>query len=258
MLFVKAYKITKKTQHICLMKTISILIFLLSMFFTSIHSKAQVSDSLNLDNMTPIDSVLKNLPEVFARDNNLKLIAHFLPANWKVIHNEDSLIFQFPQPIYEMPDDLISDAQKRQKSRFSEIKDPIPEECYIVFLMDSLWAGSKVDEVKAKNSFLNSQIEKLGDRFKITHLTDTINSEGFDIETYPLTENERKSVVRYFEEKEKLEKDIIRTPDFHTTYYSFYLDSFTPSREKFHRYTPPYAFEQLELILELFQKHAGK
>jgi hypothetical protein len=205
-----------------------------------------------------IDSILKNLPEIFSTDNNLKLIARFLPETWKVRHADDSLIFYHPQPIFEMTDDLIEDPLKRSKSRFTDLKDPVSEQAVLVFVIEPLWSGSRMDDANSKNSFTHKQIEQLFSKYKITHLKEEILSPDFNIEAEHLSEMEVKSIKRYLEEKEMLMSDYIHTPDYHTSNYSLFLSHFYPQKHRFNRYTPPHIIEEIDLIISVFQQYAGK
>ncbi len=238
------------------MKTISrlLLISLLSLAVFSSH--AQVDDIPDVP--VEIDSILAKLPPVFSEDNTLKLIARFLPEQWKVEHRNDSLMFIYPESVYEMTEDLITDSIKRNKSRMSEVPPMKAETSMLIFHMEPVWSGDKVNEVNSSNSFIMSQIEKLPERFKIIHLIDTIHSDSFNLDSADISENDKKSIIRYFEEKEKLENDLIVLPDFHSALYSYFLIAFYPEPEKTYRYTPPHAMKELHGILELFNKHAGK
>jgi hypothetical protein len=231
-------------------------IFSLAPFFLSSQendSTLMLKDTIKTQEIFP-----DTLPEIFLTDNILLLISKFLPNNWNIINITDTLIFNFSQPIFKIPEDLLYDSTKRSKTRFTSIAEPEYSEAKIVFKVDSLWSGSKMYDAKSKNSYTIAQIEKLQFKYKISHLMEYINSSNFDINSSVISTNERKSIKRYFEDKIKLENELIITPNFHTTNYSLFLISITPDLDKIHMYSPPFALQELKYIFELFVNYAGK
>ncbi len=99
-----------------------------------------------------------------------------------------------------------------------------PDSAYIIILLEPLWSGQKVDDAKLKNSHNSGTYRKnYWKNIKLLTWKTEYNTEDFDINAEDITDDERKSINRYFEDKAKLEKDLIRTPDYHTTLFSLFV-----------------------------------
>jgi hypothetical protein len=242
------------------MKTKTIFTITLWMLFIASYSFAQETDTLtvNNDSIEEVEYPVYTLPEIFTTDNNLKLISQFIPENWIITHYGDTLQFRHVSPIYKLSDSLSVDTAKKGRGKFKELPPLKPDSTYIIILLEPLWSGQKVDDAKLKNSHTNAQIAKLLKKYKISHLEEFLISDNFDINSDTLTENERKSIIRYLEDKAKLEQELIRTPHYHTTSFSLFILTIFPSAEDIMNYTPPGIVMETTNIIELFEKYAGK
>jgi hypothetical protein len=247
-------KTTEKMKNLLKTKLFALLTFM------ALFAHTQELDSAY--NIKPIanTSIDKNqsFPEIFSTDNILKLIATFIPQNWSAKINNDTLIFFCSSPLYKIDSTLFSNVRIVGKSIIKDTTLIPIDTAKIFFRLESPWAGSRVDDAKSKNSIILSQIDKLSERFKITHLMDYIYSSDFDIQSETISENERKSIVRYFEERKKHESKLIITPDFHTTNYSLFLLGAFPDITDPELYRPTWIISNISEIIHLFSLYAGK
>lgn len=242
------------------MKTTTAIIITAMVFFCGFSLSAQETDSLAVtaDSIEEPEYPVYELPEIFTTDNNLKLIGQFIPSNWIVTHFGDTLKFRNVSPIYKISDTIAVDTMKKGRGKFKELPPLQPDSAYIIILLEPLWSGKKVDDAKLKNSHTLALIEKLLKKYKITHLKDRINTEDFDINAEDITDDERKSINRYFEDKAKLEKDLVPTPDYHTTLFSLFILHVFPAPDQAILYSPPGIVADAQMIIKLFEKYAGK
>lgn len=241
------------------MKSIHIFLFsAMLLFLLNLNTYSQINDTIITASETIPEQKTYELPEIFQTDNNLKLIGQFIPQNWVVFVINDTMRFLNLSPVYKLSQQEIEDTTKKGRTKFKNIIDSEPDTIAIEFLLQPLWSGVKVDDAKFKNSHTQGLIDKLPARFKISHIIDSVLSADFDINSGKYTENEKKSILRYFEEKEKLEREIIVTPDFHTTSYSLFLNRVYPDEKDRIYYTPPGMISEMDMIIGLFEKFAGK
>lgn len=230
--------------------------FSLAPFFLS--SQENDSTLMNKDTIQIQENFSDTLPEIFKTDNILNLISRYIPLNWNVSIISDTLIFLNTSPVYKMSDAQMKDTTRKGRSKVKDIHQQKAEYVKIRFILQPPWTGSQVEDAKLKNSHTQAQLDKLLKKYKITHLAELINSEDFDIETASLTSNEKKSVQRYYEEKEKLEKELLITPNYHTTNFSLFLLDYYPEDKDRHLFTPPGIIQDIDLLIGLFEKYAGK
>lgn len=205
------------------------------------------------------EETVYKLPEIFTTDNNLKLIGQFIPENWKVFQYNDTLKFINCSPVYRITEEVQKDTLKKGRTTFKSLTDSKPDTVYIEFLIQPLWSGQKVDDAKFKNSHNQALINKLPSRFKISHLTDSLHHDSLLMNQMDsFSEKEQKSIQRYLEEKGKIQKDLILTPDFHTSKYSLFIHKIYPAETENQLFTPPGMILEIDLIIDLFEKYAGK
>jgi len=244
------------------MKTKTTITFAAFMFFCSLFLKAQETktDTLTVFNDT-IDAPeypVYELPEIFTTDNNLRLIGQYIPTNWVVTHSTDTLKFRHISPIYRISDSLAADTVKKGRAKLKGLTTIKHDTAYILILLEPLWSGQKVDDALLKNSHFNAQIDKLLKKYKIAHLKEFIDSDDFNIDSETLSVNEKKSIIRYLADKAALEKELILVPNYHTTMFSLFIVKVFPTPEEAMHFTPPGVVMETALIIELFEKYAGK
>jgi len=242
------------------MKALSSLFFILLMFSTIYEANSQEKDSLKNQPLVIGDEKQQNiqLPDILVDDNNLRLISGFMPQNWIVEVLGDTVYFISQSPVYKIEESPDTPIVKGKFIMMDTTRQRILDTAMVIFRIEPAWAGVKVDDAKARNSLIKDQIERLETRYKISHLTDIINTPGFNPDEHELSEFEYKSVVRYLEEKQKLEEQLTTTPDFHTTKYSWFIMLIRPDDKETDHYFPAFVIHDRNNIIDLFEKYAGK
>jgi hypothetical protein len=241
------------------MKLISSFFFILLVFSFFHPAISQEHDSIRNQSVV-IDTMPLpgQLPDILSNDNNMKLISGFMPLNWIVEVLSDTVFFICRSSVYKLEELTDTSIVKGKLMMKDTIRKRTLDTAMVIFRIEPAWAGSKVDDAKARNSLINDQIERLPARFKISHLREIINTPGFNPDEHELTEFEYKSAVRFLEEKQKLEQQFIQTPDFHTTEFSWFLIHMRPDYMNYDDYFPSYVLHERDNIIELFEKYAGK
>ncbi len=242
------------------MKTSAPFFIIFFFIISGLKISAQEIDSIPLknDSAAITMNLQDSLPEIFNSDNILKLISHFIPMNWNINLISDTLVFMNISPVYKLSESQRQDTIHKGRGKIKELLPQKAEYVSIKFLLQPPWTASQLEDAKLKNSHTFALIDKLLKKYKITHLSEIINSDTFNVETANLTTNEKKSVLRYFEEKEKLEKELITTPNYHTSDFSMFLLDIYPEKKDQNLYTPPGIIMDIYVIIGLFEKYAGK
>lgn len=227
---------------------------------TSLDSIVPVQDSIKNDSIVSDEVIYKDytLPDIFETDNTLKLVGKFIPLSWSAEFKNDTLTFFSISSIYKISDTIRTDTIQTGRKKFKDLPPLKADTARIKFRLEPLWSIYKVDDAFSKNTMVQAQIDKLPKKFKITHLIDFIQSDTFDIESPTLTSNEKKNIERYFEEKTKLESQLILMPAYHTTYYTLFLIDVFPEIKDIELYTPPGILQNMNDIFDAFNKYAGK
>jgi hypothetical protein len=236
---------------------------LISFFLVTIvfqFSFSQIQDTIgHTDQILANDSItVPTLPDIFSTDKNLIIISQYLPSQWYVTLSEDTLRFISSSAMYRFTEAELLDTAKKGRSKLKDMPPKQPEFAIITFRLEPVWPGEKVEDAQLQNSHTQALINHLLKKYKISHLADYINDENFDIQSPTLKENERKSILRYFEEKEKLTGELIQMPIYHTSDFSYFLIEIFPVEEERKYYSPHGIVVEMDSIFELFDKYAGK
>ncbi len=239
-------------------------LFYLFMFFSiknliPVYSQETGSSTTN-QNYT--DSILKEnkhlLPKIFEADNTLKLIASFFPENWKINVTNDTITILCISPLYRINKHSASDTVRIGKSF---LKDTMPrtfETAMIKIRTEPLWSVKKIEEARYFNARTQEKIDNLIIRFKITHLREIINEPDFVLDKYDFTDFEKKSIIRYFKERNILESALIKIPDYHSANFSLFIEEILPQSDNNDIFHPVWVINSRTEILNIFEKYAGK
>lgn len=231
------------------MKKLTYLIVILIFSFTNF----KVFSQEDLNNLSS-----NRFPEIFEKDNTLKLLSRFISENWKISQNEDTLIFTNITDVYKLDRSKLNDTVKITRKTIKTQENIVYEKVSIYFLIEELWTNEKVNEVFLKNNFTKSRIENLKNRAGIEELSLKIDLDNYETDLKNLNQTEKNIALRYFEDKIKLEEELIQTPDYNTSTVSLFIKKITPKQNEHDQYSPPGILLEIKELLALFDKYVGK
>jgi len=232
------------------MKTIKYLIIILAIL---------LSNSTKIYSQGSTDTLTKSrFPIIFEEDNTLKLLARFIPEIWEMVYSGDTLKFISSSDIFKVDQNIINDTVKISRKHRKTHEKQINEKAEIFFKIETVWSPEKTNESFLHNNFINSRIANLKNRVGVSELEEKINLNDYETDLSLLDDRNQKIILRYFEEKRKLESELIQIPDYNTTNYSLFIIKIYPNKEIEHLYSPPGVINELKELIALFEKYVGK
>lgn len=232
------------------MKTVKHIIIILTIIF---------SNSINTYSQEPTDTLINSrFPIIFQQDNTLNLLSRFIPETWDITYSSDTLKFISTSDIFKVDNNSINDTIKISRKHRKTQEKLINEKVEIYFRLEPVWSPEKINETFLHNNFINSRIENLKNRIGVSELEGKINLNNYESDLSQLDDREQKILLRYFEEKRKLENEIIQIPDYNTINHSLFIVKTNPKKEIEHLYSPPGVIKELEKLIALFEKYVGK
>lgn len=229
------------------MKTIIIIkIFFVSIYFFSSIALNAVNDSINN----------KKIPDIFDTDNTLKLISNFISDAWNVQLDNDTLKFINVSNIYSVK--LKNDTLKPTRKQIKNVQKENIENAEIYFLIKDLWSAEKMNEILLLNSFYQNKINGLKTKYSITEKDEILITENKNIENTNLTHTDKKRLINYLNEKAKIQSNVIALPDYNTMQYSLFIIHINPKIVDKNNFIPISVINELENLIKIFDKYAGK
>lgn len=234
-------KITLTKNNIKLMK--NILIVILSLFLITSACKSQNESGLIQD-----DSLLVSLKEK-------------IPQGWTVSIAEDKLIIEKNDSVWVLSENKINAPisilnDEEEIKRIKEFGKKVQSS--FVFQLEDKWSEEKCKQVRDKNETIYTQIKVLPEKYEIVYLYDSsLSRKGLDV-FIGNTDEERKRIHEYEVERFKIEKGLIKIPDYNSEKYSLFLISKIGIEDEFHTVYPKEASEEMyrieKILKEVLQK----
>lgn len=229
-----------KTKISCSIIITSILIVL------SVSARAQASES----------EIAK---EFYRADPNINLIINSLPSGWIFQEKDQCFIIYKSDSAIVLVENRINAPYETNNSRVERIKAQgikvLPK---LILRYEKKWDFIKIQEIQIKNSGLLAELVKLPEKYNITHLYDKNLSRKDNPVYTPKTENDKKILSSYYNEKAKLEKKMVKLPEFNSQLYSIFLQSAEGLEDDTHMVYPVETSMQLHSIIGLFREVCGK
>jgi hypothetical protein len=197
--------------------------------------------------------------EFYRADGNLNLVLNNLPKGW--VFKEDKGFFKIfrKDSVLMLAENRINAPVEKSEDRIKRIKEyGVKTLCEIVIRYENKWDFLKVQEAQIKNASTMDEINKLADKLKISSLLDPQLSRKNQAVYTPKNNKDKLNIANYYKEKERLEKTLIKTPDYTSQFYSLFNVSSNGMEDNMHIVYPSEASVELYTILSLFREVCGK
>jgi hypothetical protein len=198
--------------------------------------------------------------EFYKADMNLSIVISTLPAAYTFAEQNGSFYIRRPDSVWIIKEDRLSaPRENREQKKQRAMAKGLKSAAMIVFRYEKRWDAAKVEAMTIQNAAYQDEINRLPEKHKITHLLDKSKSGKGAAPVYKAkTDADKKAIERYEAEKAKLEKNIVKLPDYHTQHYSLFLQLVQGINDDNHLVYPEEASQELYTILATFREVCGK
>ena len=181
-------------------------------------------------------------------DSLLTALKERIPQGWNVLLSEDELRIERKDSVWVLSENKIN-APERIFSEGEEIerikKYGKMMQSSFVFRLEDKWSEENIQSNKEKNENINEKVKVLPEKYGIVHLYDSsLSRKGNDV-FIGNNEEERNRIHEYEVEKFKIEKGLIKIPDYNSEKYSLFLISKTGMEDEFHSVYPKEVSEEM-------------
>ncbi|MHC9542502.1 MAG: hypothetical protein AB9903_23590 [Vulcanimicrobiota bacterium] len=191
-------------------------------------------------------------------DQVLRKVEGSLPAGWVMYTEEDRLVIKRREPVWILNENLINapvsfesskerDDRIRKKGRQSYAR--------LVFRMEKAWTPEKLRCAAVTNEAVMADLKALPGRFGVEKLMDESLSRKGDIVYTGRTDDEKKRIAAFNRERERIEKNLVKLPDYTSKQYSLFLLIKEGAEDDFHSVAPGKASEEIYTIESLLKKY---
>ena len=194
----------------------------------------------------------------YKNDNILKKIFSVLPSGWKFFEKDGFIIIERT--------DSVTMINRRQINKFSlqKIQDDtimkygFKAKSSIVYKYEKRWTYENTVKANGNNMLIYQQLQKLPEKYNISKLFNKSESTKINTVYKGSDKQEIMLIEQYEKEKDMLESQLIKLPDYHTEKYSLFLVSKYGCNDDEHSVLPAEASIQLYDILILFRELTEK
>lgn len=243
------------------LKVILLFVFQLSFtLFAQTDKRQDIYDQHNIDKTqkNARKQVYETLAEIFPDDRIFVILSQHMPLMWQYEYFNDTLVIKSKLPLYYLPDSIQNDSTLKGRGMMKKIQLHPADTARIVIRLEPLWSGEKVSDAIIHNQHLQAQIDRLKKKYNVMHLNDFIQSPEFRCDADFLSDKERKSMIKFCQEKILIEQQMITLPDYHTSNYSLFFVHIFPGRNQSQAFFPESVLKDMEQIFRAFEKNAGK
>jgi hypothetical protein len=198
---------------------------------------------------------------VFNDDESLLKVKKLLPAGWKMISTNDTLIIEREDSVYVLSENRINapeSSETRDEINKRIMKYGRLEKPGLIFRYYTKLDSSEMATTKELSITLQKIIYSLPEKFEIEHLIDKFAmSKGEEI-YIGKTSDEKERIENYYKEKNKLFSEIPRLPDFNSEKYSLYLDMIIGMEDQMHLIYPYEVSGEIFKIREILNENLEK
>jgi hypothetical protein len=201
-------------------------------------------------------SLFSQVKEILKPDALLEKLKKQLPANWSMYIENERLIVKRNEPAYMQITNLINApvmlVKKEQQEK--EIKKQGKEIfCTFVFRVEPRWLPERLEKAKNFNGSIDRKMSQLEEKHHITKLYNP-NAKSAANLYRGKTEEEKRRIRAYEQEKNELEKKRIRFPDYMSEDYSLFLIEKEGMQDQFTLIYPEEASREMYLIENKFRE----
>jgi hypothetical protein len=158
------------------------------------------------------------------RDEMIEKLKKRLPPGWELSIEHDILKISRKESVIALFENMINapvrtESETALENRIKTTGKSIA--CYMEFFLETKWFPEKKVKIEAHNAALAAQISSLPKKYKIQNLKHFDSKTGIVYQTE--NEEQRKSVEEYENERNQLEKQFIKIPDYISEHYCLYF-----------------------------------
>jgi hypothetical protein len=190
-------------------------------------------------------------------DTLLKKFESVLPEGWSIFIKDNQLLIERGDSIWILLENKINapiDFSKREDKIERIKKYGKKNKSRLIYIFEDRWNKEKIVNVNHGNDAIRHEIAKLPEKFMIVHLFNkNLSRKGEEI-YIGTTDDENERINKYYREKIRLEKNIIKLPDYQTEKYSLFFLSEIGSNNEFYTVFPNQASEEMYKIKNLMNE----
>jgi hypothetical protein len=197
--------------------------------------------------------------EFYKADGNINLIINNLPAGWVFTADKGDFIIFRKDSVLILSENRINAPLENKEVKLNHIKEfGVKTQAKVIIHYENKWDFLRIQEAQIKNASIMDEIQKLPEKMKITSLLDSkLSRKGKPVYTAK-NEKDQLCISNYYKEEERLEKKIVKLPDFNSQLYSLFIVSEDGKEDNMHYVYPTGASIELYTILSLFREACGK
>lgn len=217
-------------------------LFLILFVVTFFAAKSQTSDtSFNNKSDLILSKIIKSLPK-----------------GWNYTAKSGELIIEKKDSVIVAGKALLGFAANKKIPQDTVLKYGHKSKSRIIYKYTDRWTTEQTMTASSNNTKIYQQIKESPVKYKITNLFDNAKSSRCENVYTGKTDEEKKLVAQYEQEKSILNSKLILTPNYHTDYYSLFLVSTEGATDDMITVYPNDASLQLNDILNLFYELTEK
>ncbi len=197
--------------------------------------------------------------EFYKADPYISIILNYLPDSWALTVTESEFIFESRDTVWVLMENRINAPFEDREQLKKRIKEHgIQTWPRVVIDYETKWTLEQTQRAMIQNTWIDEQLAGLPEKMKIAHLYDPLLSRKTGPVYTPKTDKDRELILKYEEEKQKLEQSRIRLPDFSTQVYSLFIREIRGAGDDMHHVYPDKPSHELYTILSTFREVCGK
>lgn len=190
-------------------------------------------------------------------DDLLKKLETITPESWEITITDKKVTIKRKEPVWVLFENQINarmnmESEKKQIDRIK--KHGKKTFSQLVYVIEEKWSDKKTDDVKEKNAAIEKRTIELQKKHGIVHLFDKALSRKGEDFYIAKTGEDKKRIENYKEEKQRLNKELIKLPDFYFDNYSFYLVKKIGGMDAFHIVYPETASVEMMTIEKILKQ----
>lgn len=202
-------------------------------------------------------SIMNIQPQsIIENDTLLKAFRNKINKSWNLEISKDRLTVISKKKVWILNENKINAPVSFAKNKEDERIKKNGKNIYMkLFLrLEPLWSKEKYKEAKEKNDLIHREIEELPQKYNIENLKDELLSSKNAPIYVGNTKEEMRQVELYAEEKNTIEKTILKYPDFTSEKYSIFIESKEGFEDEFHSVYPAEVGKEFYSLIEEMRK----
>lgn len=197
--------------------------------------------------------------DFFKKDAILKSIYSVIPSGWVMsydsayitISRKDSVLVLYENRINAKPENAAEFETRAMKYGKKEC-------AFVRYRYETIWEAMRIIDAQQNNARLWNEINKLPARHGIERLKDEARSRK-ELTVYaPVTHKDSMRVAAYEREYNEKMTQMIKLPNYHTQFYSLFLDARNGYNDEMRVVFPSNVSIELSQIELLFRELCGK